>query len=67
MGILFDNQEIEHPLELKKHVWVQIVSREILLNGNKLQSGDDEAVIKASILKIRATKMSSEFLLFELN
>ena len=25
MGILFDNQEIEHPLEVKKHAWVQIV------------------------------------------
>ena len=22
MGILFDNQEIEHPLEVKKHTWV---------------------------------------------
>ncbi len=35
MGILFDNQEIEHPLEVKKHVWVQIVSGELLLNGTK--------------------------------
>ena len=67
MRILFDNQEIEHPLEVKKHVWVQIVSGELLLNGYKLQSGDGEAVIEENILKIRATKMSSEFLLFELN
>ena len=57
MGILFDNQEIEHPLEVKKHVWVQIVSRELLLNGNKLQAGDGEAVIEESVLKIRATKV----------
>jgi Pirin-related protein len=35
MGILFNNQEIEHPLEVKKHVWVQIVSGELLLNGTK--------------------------------
>ena len=26
---LFDNQEIEHPLELKKHAWMQIVSGEL--------------------------------------
>ena len=32
MGILFDYQEIEHPLEVKKHAWVQIVSGELLLN-----------------------------------
>ena len=67
MGILFDNQEIEHPLEVKKHVWVQIVSGELLLNGNKLQAEDSETVIEESVLKIRATKRSSEFLLFELN
>ena len=35
MGILFDNQEIEHLLEVKKHAWVQIVSGELLLNGTK--------------------------------
>ena len=35
MGILFDNQEIEHPLEVKKQVWVQIGSGELLLNETK--------------------------------
>ena len=29
MGILFDNQEIELSLELKKHAWMQIVSVEL--------------------------------------
>ena len=57
MGILFDNQEIGHPLEVKKHVWVQIVSGELLLNGNKLQAGDGAAVSEESVLKIRATKV----------
>ena len=57
MGILFDNQEIEHPLEVKKHVWVQIVSGELLLNGTKLQAGDGAAVSEESVLKIRATKV----------
>jgi len=51
MGILFDNQEIEHPLEVKKHVWVQIVSGELLLNGTKLQAGDGAAVSEESVLK----------------
>ena len=57
MGILFDNQEIEHPLEVKKHAWVQIVSGELLLNGTKLQAGDGAAVSEESVLKIRATKV----------
>ena len=35
MGILFNNQEIEHPLEVKKQVWVQIGSGELLLNETK--------------------------------
>ena len=57
MGILFENQEIEHPLEVKKHAWVQIVSGELLLNGTKLQAGDGAAVSEESVLKIRATKV----------
>ena len=66
MGILFDNQEIEHLLKVKYHVWVQIVSGELLLNGTKLQGVDGEAVIEESDLKIWATA-AREFLLFELN
>ena len=53
-------------MEEKKHVWVQIVSGELLLNGPKLQAGDGAAVSEESVLKIRGTR-SSEFLLFELN
>ena len=53
-------------MEEKKHVWVQIVSGELLLNGPKFQAGDGAAVSEESVLKIRGTK-SSEFLLFELN
>ena len=53
-------------MEVKKHVWVQIVSGELLLTGTKLQAGDGAAVSEESVLKIRGTR-SSEFLLFELN
>ena len=66
MGNLFDNHEIEHPLEVKKHAWVQIVSGELLLNGTKLQDGDGAAVSDESVVKIRFS-ISSDFLLFELN
>ena len=57
MGIFFDNQEIEHPLEVKKHAWVQIVSGELLLNGTKLQGGDGATVSEESVLTIRGTKV----------
>ena len=53
-------------MEEKKHVWVQIVSGELLLNGTKLQAGDGAAVSEESVVKIRSSR-SSEFLLFELN
>ena len=66
MGNLFDNDEIEHPLEVKKHAWVQIESGELLLNGTKLQDGDGAAVSEESFVNIRSSR-SSDFLLFELN
>lgn len=44
-------------MEEKNHVWVQIVSGELLLNGTKLQAGDGAAVSEESVLKIRATKV----------
>ena len=50
-------RRFEHSLEVKKHVWVQIASGELLLNGNKLQVGDGAAVSEESVLKIRATKV----------
>ena len=45
---------------------VQIVSGELLLNGNKLQDGDGAAVGEESFVKICFSR-SSDFLLFELN
>ena len=66
MGNLFENHEIEHPLEVKKHAWVQIVSGELLLNATKLQDGDGAAVSEESVVKIRSSR-SSDYLLFELN
>ena len=65
MGNFFDTQEIEHPLEVKKHAWVQIVRGELLLNGTKLQAGEGAAVSEESVVKIHYSR-SREFLLFEL-
>ena len=66
MGNLFDNHEIEHPLEVKIHARVQIVSGELLLNGTKLQAGEVAAVSEESVVRILSSR-SSDFLLFELN
>jgi hypothetical protein len=66
MGILNDDQEIEHTLETNSHAWLQMVRGELLLNGIELNSGDGMAISDEGTLKIRASK-SSEFLLFELN
>ena len=65
-GFYLTTRRFEHPLEVKKRAWVQIVSGELLLNGTKLQGGDGAAVSEESVVKIRSSR-SSEFLLFELN
>ena len=57
MGFYLATRRFEHSLEVKKHVWVQIASGELLLNGTKLQVGDGAAVSEESVLKIRATKV----------
>ena len=56
-GFYLATRRFEHLLEVKKHVWVQIASGELLMNGNKLQVGDGVAVSEESVLKIRATKV----------
>ena len=56
-GFYLATSRFEPSLEVKKHVWVQIASGELLLNGNKLQVGDGAAVSEESVLKIRATKV----------
>ena len=38
-------------MEEKNHVWVQIVSGELLLNGPNLQAGNVAAVSEESVLK----------------
>ena len=38
-------------MEEKNHVWVQIVSGKLLLNGANLQAGDVAAVSEESVLK----------------
>ena len=53
-------------MEVKEHVWVQIVSGELLLNVTKLQDVDSAAVSEESVVKIRSSR-SSDYLLFELN
>ena len=56
-GFYLATRRFECSLEVKKHVWVQIASEELLLNGNKLQAGDGTAVSEESVLKIRTTKV----------
>ena len=66
MGILAEDQGIEHTLESNKHAWLQMVRGELMLNGIKLNCGDGAPVSEESVLKICVSR-SSEFLLLELN
>ncbi len=56
-----------YTLQPDRHVWIQVVSGQILLNGNSLKAGDAAAVSEEQQLTLNgAGESSSEVLLFEL-
>ncbi len=68
-GSLLDNgKSVEHKLAPGRGAWIQVVSGEIEVNGNKLAAGDGAAVENESTLSIsgRSEAGASEFLLFDL-
>ena len=66
-SILAVGEEVSHELNLKRHAWLQVVKGSLELNGETLQASDGAAVSDETLLKIKALKDKTEFLLFDLN
>ena len=64
-GLLGPGETILHELASDRHAWVQGVSGELLVNGERLEAGDGAALSGESQLRIEALK-ESELLVFDL-
>lgn len=63
--LLEPGQEVTHPLETKRHAWVQVARGVVTVNGEDLQAGDGAALSDSPRVAIRARERS-EVLLFDL-
>ncbi|MEW6278604.1 MAG: NAD(P)H-dependent oxidoreductase [Candidatus Eremiobacterota bacterium] len=55
-----------HPLEARRHAWVQVTRGRLQVNGVPLGEGDGAAISREAALRIDAAE-SAEWLLFDLN
>jgi len=62
---LSPKHEIRHDLQKNRHGWLQLITGEIELNGNKLLAGDGAAISEESSLVIKGMSQA-EFLFFDL-
>ena len=65
-SILNDGEEVHYELGEGRHAWVQLISGQLDLNGERLEAGDGAAVSDESRLDISSLAIGSEFLLFDL-
>jgi redox-sensitive bicupin YhaK (pirin superfamily) len=65
-SILEETRSLSYNIEPKRHVWIQVVSGTITVNGTEAVKGDGIAISEESELLITA-KSESEFLLFDLD
>lgn len=66
-SVLKEGDAVDLDLAEGRHAWVQLISGELEVNGEKLEAGDGAAVSDESRLKINALADGTEFLLFDLN
>jgi redox-sensitive bicupin YhaK (pirin superfamily) len=64
---LIPDQSIEHTLAPQRHAWIQVVSGDVVLNGQELHEGDGVAVSEETSLAFTGSgPVGGEFLLFDL-
>jgi redox-sensitive bicupin YhaK (pirin superfamily) len=64
---LIPNQRVEHTLAPHRHAWIQVVSGDVVLNGQELHEGDGAAVSEETSLAFTGSgSVGGEFLLFDL-
>lgn len=65
-SILDAGEQLTHQLESGRHAWVQVVRGELLVNGERLETGDGAAISHEPSLRIQANDARSELLVFDL-
>jgi quercetin 2,3-dioxygenase len=59
-------EEVSYELAENRHAWIQVVKGTLEINGETLNVSDGAGVSKERVLKIKAGKDDTEFLLFDL-
>jgi redox-sensitive bicupin YhaK (pirin superfamily) len=66
-SILNSGDQISHEPAAGRHVWIQIISGSLDVNGETLTAGDGTAISEEPALSIKALDDNTEFLLFDLS
>jgi len=66
-SLLKQDDVVDLDLAEGRHGWIQLISGELDVNGEKLEAGDGAAISEETSLKLRSFKANTEFLLFDLN
>ena len=66
-SVLKDAEAVRINLAEGRHAWIQLISGELDVNGEKLLTGDGAAISDETSLKLRSLSTNTEFLLFDLN
>ena len=66
-SVLKEDEAVDLDLAEGRHAWIQLISGELEVNGERLQAGDGAAISEETSLKLRSLGPNTEFLLFDLN
>ena len=66
LGNLKSGDEIKYGSSLQRHLWLQLIEGELIIENERIFTGDGVAVSEAEYLEVRSLK-ESKFLLFDLN
>ena len=66
-SVLKSGDSVTQELADDRHAWIQLISGELEVNGEKLEAGDGAAVSEEKSIELKALKDNTEFLLFDLN
>ncbi len=66
-SVLADGESVTFEPKSERHVWIQLISGSLNVNGEDMMPGDGAAISDESSLKITAGADETEFLLFDLN
>ncbi len=64
-GLLEAGRQIEYPIPVDRHAWIQVVKGAVVIKGTDLEAGDGCAIAEEKLITIAADE-ASEFLLFDL-